>query len=58
MYCSSKDSNIHQQPSFRYIICYDFQTNKDEIGARVEDPGLKMEFLYAVHDALRSMVMQ
>ncbi|XP_046686102.1 probable E3 ubiquitin-protein ligase HECTD2 [Homalodisca vitripennis] len=35
-------------------ICALFKTNKDEAGARLEDPGLKMEFIYAVHDAIRT----
>ncbi|KAJ9584732.1 hypothetical protein L9F63_020937, partial [Diploptera punctata] len=30
-------------------------TNKEEEGAKTEEPGLNMEFLYAVHDALRGM---
>lgn len=33
-----------------------FQVEKDEIGARLDDPGLKMEFIYAVHDAIRNLV--
>ena len=33
-----------------------FQTNKEEEGAKTEEPGLNMEFLYAVHDALKGMV--
>jgi hypothetical protein len=28
----------------------------EEEGAKPEEPGLNMEFLYAVHDALREMV--
>jgi len=33
-----------------------FQVNKDEEGAKLEEPGLNMELLYAVHDSLREMV--
>ena len=33
-----------------------FQVNKAEEGARLEEPGLNMELLYAVHDSLREMV--
>jgi hypothetical protein len=30
--------------------------NKNEEGAKLEEPGLNMELLYAVHDSLREMV--
>ncbi|XP_069704563.1 probable E3 ubiquitin-protein ligase HECTD2 [Periplaneta americana] len=36
-------------------ICALFKLNKEEEGARSEEPGLNMEFVYAVHDALRGM---
>ncbi|XP_021913778.1 probable E3 ubiquitin-protein ligase HECTD2 isoform X2 [Zootermopsis nevadensis] len=36
-------------------ICALFKMNKDEEGAKLEEPGLNMEFLYAVHDTLREM---
>ncbi|GLH08102.1 E3 ubiquitin-protein ligase Smurf1 [Gryllus bimaculatus] len=36
-------------------MCALFKVDTDEEGARVEDPGLKMDFLYTVHDSLREM---
>ncbi|XP_054263843.1 probable E3 ubiquitin-protein ligase HECTD2 isoform X2 [Macrosteles quadrilineatus] len=35
-------------------ICALFKVDKDEAGAGLEDPNLKMEFIYAVHDAIRT----
>jgi hypothetical protein len=33
-----------------------FQVNKNEEDAKLEEPGLNMELMYAVHDSLREMV--
>ncbi|XP_024215638.1 probable E3 ubiquitin-protein ligase HECTD2 isoform X1 [Halyomorpha halys] len=32
-----------------------FKVDRDEIGGRPDDPGLKMEFVYAVNDAIKNM---
>ncbi|PNF14691.1 putative E3 ubiquitin-protein ligase HECTD2 [Cryptotermes secundus] len=36
-------------------ICAVFKVDVEEEGAKPEEPGLNMEFLYAVHDTLREM---
>ncbi|XP_046990929.1 probable E3 ubiquitin-protein ligase HECTD2 [Schistocerca americana] len=36
-------------------ICALFKVDRDEDGAKPEDPGLKMDFVYTVHDALKDM---
>jgi hypothetical protein len=38
------------------MLSFLLQVDKEQEGAKPEDPGLKMEFLYAVHDMLREMV--
>nr|XP_053648254.1 probable E3 ubiquitin-protein ligase HECTD2 [Cherax quadricarinatus] len=36
-------------------ICATFKRDPDYDGARVDDPGLKMELIYTVHDSVREM---
>lgn len=42
--------------NLKYFLLFMFKVDKDESGAKTEDPGLKMEFVYAVHDAIRTLV--
>jgi hypothetical protein len=43
--------NLNLEPVARLL-----QVTKDEEGAKLEEPALNMELLYAVHDSLREMV--
>jgi hypothetical protein len=45
-------SDALQSQTLSFLI----QVNKEEEGANLEEPGLNMEFVYAVHDTLREMV--
>ena len=39
------------------ILSISFQRNPDFDGAVMDDPGLKMELVYSVHDSVHEMVI-